>query len=352
MVVIRDEGVEVAARHEGSVHVVCVRVCVHLAMPAGRSARGHPTTAATHGRSQPRLLRVSEDDGTQLASIITAPQRASQDAKQRASASHNPTACLLGPIPSALFQTIARDLLPFITVIINNSLSSGYVPTAFKTARVVPILKKATLDSSSVTNYRPDGDDPMQDEDDPMQDGDDPMQDGDDPILPRTMPGPAGVVLPELGPGSQPQEDKHFQKKAQMQGTKHMIAHHRRLCVSLDLPSLGHMPAPRQLPVLRTGATQAGQKGTRSRLDLDLSSAGESIPAGTPTNLAESRCAPSPGLLCRALAVVLKAEVLDSGTHTPQPVTRRFVQAGLHAALLRCGVINGDVAVREGVHFK
>ncbi|KAK1800122.1 hypothetical protein P4O66_006611, partial [Electrophorus voltai] len=52
-----------------------------------------------------------------------------------------------------MFQTIARDLLPFICII-NNSLSSGYGPTVFKTARVVPILKKATLDSSSVTKYR------------------------------------------------------------------------------------------------------------------------------------------------------------------------------------------------------
>ncbi|KAK1791179.1 hypothetical protein P4O66_013142, partial [Electrophorus voltai] len=59
------------------------------------------------------------------------------------------TTCPLDPIPFALFQTIARDLLPFISVIINNSLSSGYVPTAFKTARVVPILKKATFDSSN-----------------------------------------------------------------------------------------------------------------------------------------------------------------------------------------------------------
>ncbi|KAK1806982.1 hypothetical protein P4O66_004817 [Electrophorus voltai] len=69
--------------------------------------------------------------------------------------SSNPTICTLDPIPSSLFQTVARDLLPFISVIINISLSSGYVPTAFKTARVVPILKKAKLDSSSVTNYRP-----------------------------------------------------------------------------------------------------------------------------------------------------------------------------------------------------
>ncbi|KAK1789390.1 hypothetical protein P4O66_015319, partial [Electrophorus voltai] len=68
--------------------------------------------------------------------------------------SHNPTTYPLDPIPSALFQTITRDLLPFISVIINNSLSSGYVSTAFKTAKVVPILKKATLDSSRV-NSRP-----------------------------------------------------------------------------------------------------------------------------------------------------------------------------------------------------
>ncbi|KAK1796451.1 hypothetical protein P4O66_009508, partial [Electrophorus voltai] len=64
--------------------------------------------------------------------------------------SSNPTTCPLDPIPATLFQTIARDLLPFISVIVNTSLSSGCVPTAFKTARVVPILKKATLDSSSV----------------------------------------------------------------------------------------------------------------------------------------------------------------------------------------------------------
>ncbi|KAK1799938.1 hypothetical protein P4O66_006456, partial [Electrophorus voltai] len=47
--------------------------------------------------------------------------------------SSNPTTCPKEPIPSALFQTIARDLLPFVSVIINNS---GYVPSAFKTARV------------------------------------------------------------------------------------------------------------------------------------------------------------------------------------------------------------------------
>uniref|UniRef100_A0A3B1KDT3 Reverse transcriptase domain-containing protein n=1 Tax=Astyanax mexicanus TaxID=7994 RepID=A0A3B1KDT3_ASTMX len=69
--------------------------------------------------------------------------------------SNNPTTCPLDPLPSSLFQTIAPDLLPFITHIINTSLSSGHVPSTFKTARVVPILKKPTLDSLDVGNYRP-----------------------------------------------------------------------------------------------------------------------------------------------------------------------------------------------------
>uniref|UniRef100_A0A3B1IPZ4 Reverse transcriptase domain-containing protein n=1 Tax=Astyanax mexicanus TaxID=7994 RepID=A0A3B1IPZ4_ASTMX len=67
--------------------------------------------------------------------------------------SNNPTTCPLDPLPSSLFQTIAPDLLPFITHIINTS--SGHVPSTFKTARVVPILKKSTLDSLDVGNYRP-----------------------------------------------------------------------------------------------------------------------------------------------------------------------------------------------------
>ncbi|XP_076850097.1 uncharacterized protein LOC143499240 [Brachyhypopomus gauderio] len=69
--------------------------------------------------------------------------------------SSNPTTCPLDPIPSTLFQNMSRELLPFISAIINNSLVLGHVPTVFKMARVVPILKKATLDTSDMNNYRP-----------------------------------------------------------------------------------------------------------------------------------------------------------------------------------------------------
>ncbi|KAK3520314.1 hypothetical protein QTP70_021348 [Hemibagrus guttatus] len=67
----------------------------------------------------------------------------------------NPTTCPLDPVPSAMLQTISPDLLPFITTVINGSLTSGHVPTAFKKARVIPILKKPALDPSDISNYRP-----------------------------------------------------------------------------------------------------------------------------------------------------------------------------------------------------
>ncbi|MCJ8738156.1 hypothetical protein PDJAM_G00032410 [Pangasius djambal] len=53
-----------------------------------------------------------------------------------------------------MLQTISQDLLPFITTIVNGSLTSGHVPTSFKRARVIPILKKPSLDPSDISNYR------------------------------------------------------------------------------------------------------------------------------------------------------------------------------------------------------
>ncbi|KAK3559061.1 hypothetical protein QTP86_001349 [Hemibagrus guttatus] len=53
-----------------------------------------------------------------------------------------------------MLQTISPDLLPFITTVINGSLTSGHVPTVFKKARVIPIWKKPTLEPSDISNYR------------------------------------------------------------------------------------------------------------------------------------------------------------------------------------------------------
>ncbi len=69
--------------------------------------------------------------------------------------SSHPTTCSLDPIPSHLLQAISPTLLPALTHIINTSLHTGIFPTAFKQARVTPLLKKPTLNTSLLENYRP-----------------------------------------------------------------------------------------------------------------------------------------------------------------------------------------------------
>ncbi len=69
--------------------------------------------------------------------------------------SSHPTTCPLDPIPSYLLQAISPALLPALTHIINTSLLTGIFPTAFKQARVTPLLKKPTLNTSLIENDRP-----------------------------------------------------------------------------------------------------------------------------------------------------------------------------------------------------
>ncbi len=55
----------------------------------------------------------------------------------------------LAPSPSNLSHTLTS------THIINTSLLTGIFPTTFKQARVTPLLKKPTLNTSLIENYRP-----------------------------------------------------------------------------------------------------------------------------------------------------------------------------------------------------
>ncbi len=61
--------------------------------------------------------------------------------------SSHPTTCPLDPIPSHLLQAISPTLLPALLI--------GIFPTTFKQARVTPVLKKPTLNTSLIENYRP-----------------------------------------------------------------------------------------------------------------------------------------------------------------------------------------------------
>ncbi|KAI5090537.1 low density lipoprotein receptor adapter protein 1 isoform X4 [Silurus meridionalis] len=102
--------------------------------------------------SSPTIItQHSQQSTTSLSSFSTL----TEDEILQVIRSCNPTTCPLDPIPSTTLQTITQDLLPFISTIINRSLTSGYVPTTFKQARVIPILKKPALDPSDINNYRP-----------------------------------------------------------------------------------------------------------------------------------------------------------------------------------------------------
>eukprot|EP00745_Piridium_sociabile_P027300 TRINITY_DN439_c0_g1_i27.p1 TRINITY_DN439_c0_g1~~TRINITY_DN439_c0_g1_i27.p1 ORF type:complete len:1128 (+),score=135.82 TRINITY_DN439_c0_g1_i27:139-3522(+) len=65
-----------------------------------------------------------------------------------------PKSCELDPIPTTLMFDCLDSVLPFVTHVINDSLTSGVFPSLHKKA-VKPLLKKPSLDQNELMNYRP-----------------------------------------------------------------------------------------------------------------------------------------------------------------------------------------------------
>ena len=61
--------------------------------------------------------------------------------------------CNLGPVPTNLLKDYSHVILPIITKIINQFLSSGIFPSTFKTALIRPLLKNlvSTMKFSKTT---------------------------------------------------------------------------------------------------------------------------------------------------------------------------------------------------------
>ena len=59
------------------------------------------------------------------------------------------------PLPTWLLKECAATIAPFITQLINCSISTGRVPTIFKVATITPLPKKPGLDTADVKSYRP-----------------------------------------------------------------------------------------------------------------------------------------------------------------------------------------------------
>jgi hypothetical protein len=61
----------------------------------------------------------------------------------------------LDPMPSWIIKQQLNTLLPPITSLVNMSLAEGYVPASLKSAIILPLLKKSSLDHNILKNYRP-----------------------------------------------------------------------------------------------------------------------------------------------------------------------------------------------------
>ena len=66
-----------------------------------------------------------------------------------------PSTCQLDPLPTQFVRTCLPSLAPLISAIIHSSLTTGTVPSSFKTAAITPILKKPGADPSNLNNLRP-----------------------------------------------------------------------------------------------------------------------------------------------------------------------------------------------------
>ena len=62
--------------------------------------------------------------------------------------------CLLDPWPTFLIKKCIDTFLTSLTKLVNCLLMEGYVPDAFKTAAVTPLIKKGNLPSDNLKNYR------------------------------------------------------------------------------------------------------------------------------------------------------------------------------------------------------
>jgi len=62
---------------------------------------------------------------------------------------------VLDPMPTSVLRTICTSLAPSLADLINKSLLQGLFPTDLKSAVLIPLLKKSTLDPEVFGNYRP-----------------------------------------------------------------------------------------------------------------------------------------------------------------------------------------------------
>ena len=79
----------------------------------------------------------------------------SEDDVKKIIESTKSNSCSQDPIPTTLLKKCLGPLLPFITKVVNLSLSDGVMPSNLKKALLLPLLKKNDLDAEILKHFRP-----------------------------------------------------------------------------------------------------------------------------------------------------------------------------------------------------
>ena len=95
---------------------------------------------------------ITQREGTGVT--LNAFKRLSDDDVLKLIVTSKSTTCALDPLPSMLIKKYVLVFLPILTYIINRCLASGQFPDEWKTALVVPLIKKSGL-NLTLNNYRP-----------------------------------------------------------------------------------------------------------------------------------------------------------------------------------------------------
>lgn len=106
-----------------------------------------------------KTITIFEDTITQCLpltdQVLSSFQLPSEDEIHKVIVKASSSTCCLDPVPTWLLKECLPQFLPAITHIIIMSLEQANVPSQFKEALIVPILKKESLDPNDLANYRP-----------------------------------------------------------------------------------------------------------------------------------------------------------------------------------------------------
>ena len=158
-VVHRNWHLVIVKRHH--LHILCYPYCLRMIQTTGVQCHQHHINGFFVEKIS--KLRVNfpfdSSSGLDIAPLtdgkLDCLRLATSEEIQNTILSASNSSCALDPILTWLLKQCIPELLPIITAILYTSLRTGSVPALFKYAIIRPHLKKSSLDTEELKNYRP-----------------------------------------------------------------------------------------------------------------------------------------------------------------------------------------------------